>query len=292
MAKHKAEYHRAQILRAQAYIRNNLGEPLSLSAIAKQAGSSTFHFARLFLAHTGETPFAFLRRIRLMKALELLQAKGHTLVTEIALTVGYETSSAFNKAFKEVIGINPGEFRKSGKEIKARLIHHVNRPPMHDQVSVNLSPEFDFVSRPLSHYVFLQKQGSFAEVAPPAWIELFPELVAIRQTQIIGYLGLSLVNEINAAEEAMIYQAGVVISCAPRGPTKPLQYKEIPAGRYARFTLQGPYFQIWPAFHLIFMRLTEEDVRLRAGFCIENYLNDPKTTLDKDLITELLIPVD
>jgi len=30
---------------------------------------------------------------------------------------------------------------------------------------------------------------------------------------------------------------------------------------------------------------------LRPEFCIENYLNDPKITPEKELLTELLVPV-
>lgn len=71
--KHHRQFHRSQIGRAQRYIRMNLDEPLTLNRIAKEAGSSSFHFVRLFLAYTGETPFDFLRRIRLATALRMLE---------------------------------------------------------------------------------------------------------------------------------------------------------------------------------------------------------------------------
>ena len=71
--KHQNQFHRSQIGRAQRYIRVNLSERLSLADIAREAGSSSYHFARLFLAYTGETPFDFLRRIRLATALRMLQ---------------------------------------------------------------------------------------------------------------------------------------------------------------------------------------------------------------------------
>ena len=97
----QTQFHRSQIGRAQRYIRTHLGEPLTLVGIAREAGSSSFHFARLFLAYTGETPFDFLRRIRLTAALRMLQEDQECAVTEIALGAGYETlSSLFSQDWK------------------------------------------------------------------------------------------------------------------------------------------------------------------------------------------------
>jgi len=70
---HQSQFHRSQIGRAQRYFRLHLAERVSLSRIAREAGSSSYHFARLFQAYVGETPFEFLRRIRLVTALRMLQ---------------------------------------------------------------------------------------------------------------------------------------------------------------------------------------------------------------------------
>src|ERR1700746_2431918 len=70
---HQSHFHRSQIGRAQRYIRLHLCEPISLGRMAREAGSSSYHFARLFQAYVGETPFDFIRRIRLATALRLLQ---------------------------------------------------------------------------------------------------------------------------------------------------------------------------------------------------------------------------
>jgi methylphosphotriester-DNA--protein-cysteine methyltransferase len=66
---HQSQFHRSQIGRAQRYFRLHLAERVSLSRIAREAGSSSYHFARLFPAYVGETPFEFLRRIRLVTQL-------------------------------------------------------------------------------------------------------------------------------------------------------------------------------------------------------------------------------
>src|SRR5580698_817633 len=108
----QTQFHRSQIGRAQRYIRLHLADQLTLARIAREAGSSSYHFARLFEAYVGETTFEFIRRIRLATALHLLQEDQDTTVTEIALSIGYDTSAAFNKTVRKMLDLTPGDFRK------------------------------------------------------------------------------------------------------------------------------------------------------------------------------------
>ena len=279
------------MLGRNCFIRGHYSEPLTLATIAREAGSSSFHFARLFLAYTGETPFEFLRRIRLSLSLRRLRDDPTEPVTAIALSVGYETSSAFNKVFKKVLEMNPGDFRKLGQERQKQLIYDFSKPKMPTDSVVNLTTTFEMITRPLTHYVYLEKSGPFVEVAPSTWNEIFPLLRAhVNQTSIIGYLGLSTIDTARAGEEAMIYQAGVALSSTPERALQRLKYKDIEGGSYARFLLTGPYSQVWIAFDQIFKKLAEKQVELRNDFCIENYLNDPAVTPEDELLTELLVP--
>lgn len=287
---HQSQFHRSQIRRAQRYMRLHLTEQLRLDRLAREAGSSSYHFARLFNAYVGETPFEFLRRLRLVTALRLLQEDHEVSVTEIALSIGYDTSASFNKAFRKLLEMNPGDFRKLGKAQQHEVIYALSRPRPLKEITMNLTPNFETVTRPLTHYVFLEKRGPFAEVAPPLWNELMPLLPRIDQQQIREYLGVSGIDKSRPGEDAMIYQAGV--SCAEEPGDLPdgLQHRAIKAGNYARFLLTGPYSHIWPAFDRIFKTLAEK-VELRPEFCIENYLNDPRFTPEEKLQTELLIPI-
>lgn len=54
----------------------------------------------------------FLRDARMMRAMELLAA-GQNSVTEVAMTVGYNSLSAFNSAFRQFTGQNPSEYLAS-----------------------------------------------------------------------------------------------------------------------------------------------------------------------------------
>lgn len=288
---HQTQFHRSQIGRAQRYIRLHLSDQLTLNQIARQAGSSSYHFARLFLAYVGETPFEFLRRLRLVTALRMLQEDIDVRVTEIALSVGYDTAAAFNKAFRKLLDTNPSDFRKLGKDRQNEVIYDLSRPRLTREITMNLTPDFEAVHRPLTHYVYLEKRGPFAEVAPPLWTELMPLLQRLDQKQIHEYLGVSGIDKTKPGEDAMIYQAGVSCTAKPESLPDALQLKTIKPGKYARFLLIGPYSHIWMAFDRIFKTLAERKVELRPEFCIENYLNDPRVTPEDKLETELLVPI-
>jgi AraC family transcriptional regulator len=289
--RHQSQFHRSQIGRAQRYIRLNLGEPLSLHQIAREARSSSYHFARLFLAYAGETPFDFLRRIRMTAALRMLQEDPDGAVTEIALSVGYETPSAFNKVFKKILRMSPRDFRKLGKEQQYEVIYRLSKQRVRKEITMNLTKSFEIVTRPTTHYVFLEKRGPFAEVAPPTWEEMFPLMSSqIPQQEIKEFLGLSGLDRRKMGEDAMIYQAGVAVAHPPKSGINVLQYRKIESGKYARFLLTGPYAHIAPAFDEVFKTLAEKKVALREEYCIENYLNDPKVTPEDQLKTEILIP--
>jgi AraC family transcriptional regulator len=156
---------------------------------------------------------------------------------------------------------------------------------------MNLTENFEIVTRPTIHYVYLEKHGPFAQVAPMAWTELFPTMASqVDQKRITGVLGLSRVDPTKAGDDGLIYQAGVALSEPPSASLKGLQYRKVEGGKYARFLLTGPYSQIGRAFDQIFKKLAEKQVKLREEYCIENYLNDPKVTPEDQLQTELLIP--
>jgi len=288
---HQSQFHRSQIGRAQRYIRLHLAEQMSLDRLAREAGSSSYHFARLFNAYVGEAPFEFLRRLRLVTALRMLQEDVEVSVTEIALSIGYDTSASFNKAFRKLLATNPGDFRKLGKDRQDEVIYALSRPRPLKEITMSLTPDFETITRPLTYYVFLEKRGPFAEVAPPLWNELMPLLQSLEQKQIREYLGVSGIDKSRPGEDAMIYQAGVSVVEEPQELPGGLARRAIKSGRYARFLLTGPYSQIWMAFDRIFKSLAEKNVELRPEFCIENYINDPRFTPEDKLQTELLVPV-
>jgi DNA gyrase inhibitor GyrI len=69
-----------------------------------------------------------------------------------------------------------------------------------------------------------------------------------------------------------------------------LQSTKIKGGKYSRFVLTGPYSGLTEAYGRVFEIVAETKIGLRDDYCIENYVNDPRTTPEQQLITEILIP--
>jgi AraC-like DNA-binding protein len=98
---------RERVERAQYLLERDLENPPSLKMLADEIGCSAFHLSRIFAEESGMGIPRYLRRKRIERAAEILSA-GKMNVTEAATAVGYNSMSAFTKAFVEQIGCCPG----------------------------------------------------------------------------------------------------------------------------------------------------------------------------------------
>jgi AraC-like DNA-binding protein len=82
-----------------------------VASLAEQVGMSRSAFADKFADVVGESPMEYVTRWRLQKAASLLRA-GELALAEVAARVGYQSDAAFNKAFKRLMGVTPGAYRR------------------------------------------------------------------------------------------------------------------------------------------------------------------------------------
>jgi AraC family transcriptional regulator len=106
----------------QRYIREHLAEPLDRGCLAAVAGFSVPHFHRIFTASVGISPTAYVRHLRLERAGRKLRM-GAVDIGEVALAAGYETHTAFIKAFKQHFGLSPSEFRQLDCRAATQILH-------------------------------------------------------------------------------------------------------------------------------------------------------------------------
>ena len=97
--------------RALRFCREHFREPLGVKQIAGEAGMSREHFSRSFAERTGETPAAFLRRLRLGEASTLLRETSLPL-REIAMRSGFYSARHLMRTLQRVHGANPSEYRQ------------------------------------------------------------------------------------------------------------------------------------------------------------------------------------
>ena len=101
---------RWQVKRVMTYMKENLSADLHLQDLADVVSMSRFHFCSAFKLATGSSPHDYLLRLRVIRACELL--RGSNLpISDISLSVGYRTPSAFTAAFRRVEGKTPRQFR-------------------------------------------------------------------------------------------------------------------------------------------------------------------------------------
>jgi AraC-like DNA-binding protein len=91
--------------------------PIDLEDAAGQAGTSPFHFLRLFSSVLGVTPHQYLVRSRLRHAARLL-ADNERSVTDIAYDVGFGDLSNFVRTFHRAAGVSPRRFREASRGMR------------------------------------------------------------------------------------------------------------------------------------------------------------------------------
>ena len=150
--------------------------------------------------------------------------------------------------------------------------------------SMKLTQEPEIITWPETHYGFIEKIGPFQNTAPQAWQELHKLTPGISEhNRIIGYMSLYNVGP-------KIYRAGVSLAAEPKNLPEGLEYMKFKGGKYSRFVLTGAYSNLPEASRRVFEIVSERKIQLRDDFCIENYVNDPRTTPEEQLVTEILVP--
>lgn len=99
-----------QVLRAEAWARRRLDSDFTVGDLARAVGLSSRTFARRVEKATGLSPVRFLRRIRVERAVELLQTTKLPL-EEIACRVGYAEPTTLRRALLREAGRGARELR-------------------------------------------------------------------------------------------------------------------------------------------------------------------------------------
>ena len=177
--------HQERLNRAIQFIQQHLDEALRLDQLAAVACFSPFHFHRIFAAGVGEGLREYVKRLRIEQAAHrLLHTK--ISVTEIALAAGYQTPSAFNRAFQQRFRTSPTAYRRRGIAMISR--ERRKRVPNTIQEKDMLKPEIR--TRPESKAVYVRRIGKYQQSAKEAWEAVcrfaFPRHLVGKGTEFIG----------------------------------------------------------------------------------------------------------
>ncbi|ANQ86984.1 AraC family transcriptional regulator [Azoarcus olearius] len=101
----------ALIADCQAWIADNYQRPTPVAAMVARSGLPERSFKRRFQLATGMSPMEYVHTLRLEEAKQMLEAS--TLAVEaVALELGYEDASFFNRLFRREVGLTPAAYRR------------------------------------------------------------------------------------------------------------------------------------------------------------------------------------
>jgi AraC family transcriptional regulator len=270
---------------AGMYVRARLDERLTLEAIAAAAGFSPFHFHRVFRVAFGENLNAYVVRHRMQRAAHELRS-GDRPIIDIALQCGYESASAFGRAFLRAFDMTPSAYRAAGERMSLVPPRSLPVPDEFPDPRIADYPERDVLAL---HFV-----GPY-DALDPVMYRLYTIAVQRKFLPHGGVFGLSYDSPDLEDHASLRYDAcvapcaGADVAGARADGLEPLT---IPGGRYAVFRHRGPYQRITHAYDVLFASwILTGRFELRDAPFINTYLSDPAGVAAGDLECDLAIPI-
>ena len=181
------------------HIEEHLTEEIDYERLGQIACCSSYHFQRMFTYMAGIPLGEYIRRRRMSMAAVDLQGNDQKII-DVAAKYGYQSPTAFNRAFQSIHGIAPSAVKSEGVSVKSF-------PPIQFKIIVKGVEEMEYrietkeafrivgVSVPLHKDI----EKNFT-VIPPKWQEVamngtLQRLCAIMDTEPMGVLGISTCND-------------------------------------------------------------------------------------------------
>lgn len=102
-----------RIRNLMVYVRDHLGDKLSVSVLANAAYLSESHLNLLFRKNLKIPPMSYVRQVRMQKTRELLLSTDVPL-KDIAQVVGFQDQTQLSRSFRAAVGVSPTVYRQNG----------------------------------------------------------------------------------------------------------------------------------------------------------------------------------
>ena len=125
------------------YIEDHLCEEISYKKLSQILGVNEYTMHRIFLFVTNYTLADYIRKRRLsMAALDLIEGKEK--IIDIAIKYNYESSQAFSRAFKSMMGFIPSKINKNKTNIKFFSQYELINEDVTDEFNYQLEKNIEF----------------------------------------------------------------------------------------------------------------------------------------------------
>lgn len=275
------------------YIQKNTDTQLSVKELADIAGFSQYYFHRIFSAYIGEPLSTFVKRIRLEKSAQKL-IYSNTNITDVALSAGYETPSAYTKAFKQFFGTNPSDYKVANS-----FVLDIERDSeYHNKLKEIIMKDFVEIRTLEDEKVYyVRKTGTYQKSACEAYAELGAfakknKLEHPMNNPKVKMYGICHDDPCVTPEDKCRFDAALTLT-----KEVPLEgnvnIQTVTGGKYAVFMHKGSYKDIGPVYHAICGEwIPSNNYKTRDLPMFEVYLNEPENTKEEDLLTEIYLPIE
>lgn len=251
------------------YIHAHISEDLTLDKLATEACFSPFHFHRIFLSITGETPRDYIERCKLERAANRLCTLPERSMIETALESGYSSVSTFSRAFKKYHGVSPSEFLR-----QHILDYHSINVSQTKRRHVYTEEDFTTISfriLPGYHYAYKQVFSGYSNGIPSSWSRLlkYAETHNLLSSNTI-YFGIPFDNPGITPREKCRYRACISVNELFEQTKGDIRTASISPARYVVLPFKGRREDITDAYALLY-----------GGWLPQSgYIPDDKPTLE------------
>ncbi len=102
---------KAKIEAVKEFLDENYDEDISRDHLAQEAGMSPDHLGKMFKQYTGDKISDYVNNLRVQEAARQLR-ETRLKIIDIAFNVGFGSLRSFNKAFRDLMGDSPSNYRK------------------------------------------------------------------------------------------------------------------------------------------------------------------------------------
>ncbi len=102
----------AMLERVTAFLSLHLNESVTVEQMAAQVHLSPSRFTTIFREKYGLSPYQYLLRLRIERAMDMMKTQKELTITQIAEYCGFHNIQHFSMAFQQMTGVPPSQFRK------------------------------------------------------------------------------------------------------------------------------------------------------------------------------------
>ncbi len=285
----KSFVYERRLSRVCDYIQQNLNEDFTLEGLSALAHFSKYHFNRVFAAYVGVSVFRFILLMRLKRASYSLAFKKDVKIIDIAFDAKFENPESFSRAFKNVFGCSPSQFRKKPQWPHWQDTLKVMTPIVSGDCKMDVKI-IDFPETPVAR---LEHRG-----APDLVLQTAEKFIAWRKESKLSPVnssatyGIAFDDPMTTKPEDFRFDfCGSEDRDIPEND-QGVKASVIPGGRCAMFRHLGPHRLMDDKIRKLYKEwLPQSGEELRDFPCFFHYINLISQVEEHELITDIYLPL-